>query len=129
VLERRAVQVLDLQAEVEAFPEGSAIARELGHRTILAVLLIREKMPLCAIVLRRDKVEPFSDKQIELVTTFADQAVMPSRTSGYSTRCRHELEGFGSDRAFDGSSSYWPSSPWSLWGWPELDRLRLGLTP
>jgi GAF domain-containing protein len=76
VLERRAVQVADLQAETEAFPEGSAIARELGHRTILAVPLLREGVPLGAIVLRRAKVEPFTDKQIELVKTFADQAVI-----------------------------------------------------
>ncbi len=76
VLERRAVHVADLQAETEAFPEGSAIARELGHRTVLAVPLLREGVPLGAINLRRDKVEPFTDKQIELVTTFADQAVI-----------------------------------------------------
>jgi signal transduction histidine kinase len=76
VLERRAVQVADLQAEKEAFPEGSAIAQELGHRTILAVPLLREGVPLGTINLRRDKVEPFTDKQIELVTTFADQAVI-----------------------------------------------------
>ena len=76
VLERRAVHVMDLQAETELFPEGSALARELGHRTILAVPLLREGAPLGAINLRRDKVEPFTDKQIELVTTFADQAVI-----------------------------------------------------
>jgi GAF domain-containing protein len=76
VLERRAVHVADLQAETEEFPEGSAIARELGHRTILAVPLLRQGTPFGAIVLRRAKVELFSDKQIELVSTFADQAVI-----------------------------------------------------
>src|SRR5262249_41118812 len=76
VLERRAVHVADLQSETEMFPEGSAIARELGHRTILAVPLLREGRPIGAINVRRDKVEPFTDKQIELVTTFADQAVI-----------------------------------------------------
>ncbi|TMJ54024.1 MAG: GAF domain-containing protein, partial [Alphaproteobacteria bacterium] len=76
VLERRAVHVADLQAEMEAYPEGSVVARELGHRTVLAVPLLREGVPLGAINLRRDKVEPFTDKQIELVTTFADQAVI-----------------------------------------------------
>jgi two-component system, NtrC family, sensor kinase len=76
VLERRAVHVADLHAETEAFPEGSAIARELGHRTILAVPLLREGTPFGAIVLRRAKVQLFSDKQIELVSTFADQAVI-----------------------------------------------------
>jgi GAF domain-containing protein len=76
VLERRVVHVADLQAETEAYPEGSAVARELGHRTILSVPLLREGVPLGAINMRRDKVEPFTDKQIELITTFADQAVI-----------------------------------------------------
>src|SRR6266700_4566192 len=76
VLERRAVHVADLQGETEMFAEGSEIARELGHRTILAVPLLREGAPRGAIILRRAKVEPFTDKQIELVTTFADQAVI-----------------------------------------------------
>jgi signal transduction histidine kinase len=76
VLERRAIHVADLQSETEAFPEGSAIARELGHRTILAVPLLAQGTPFGAILLRRTKVELFSDKQIELVSTFADQAVI-----------------------------------------------------
>src|SRR5262249_23250281 len=63
VLERRAVHVADLQAETEAYPEGSAIARDLGHRTILAVPLLRQGVPVGAINLRRDKVQPFTDKQ------------------------------------------------------------------
>src|SRR5262249_15924226 len=76
VLERRPVHVADLQAEKETYPEGSAIAREFGHRTTLAVPLLREGAPLGAMALRRAKVEPFTHKQIELVTTFADQAVI-----------------------------------------------------
>jgi two-component system, NtrC family, sensor kinase len=42
VLERKAVHVVDLQAEAENFPEGSALARRLGHRTIAGVPLLRE---------------------------------------------------------------------------------------
>jgi GAF domain-containing protein len=76
VLERRPVHVADLQAEKETFPEGSTIAREFGIRTILSVPLLREGAPLGAITLRRGKVEPFTYKQIELVTSFADQAVI-----------------------------------------------------
>jgi GAF domain-containing protein/anti-sigma regulatory factor (Ser/Thr protein kinase) len=76
VIERRPIHVADLQTETEDYPEGSAIAREFGHHTILVVPLMREGTPLGVITLRRNKVEPFSDKQIELVTTFADQAVI-----------------------------------------------------
>jgi signal transduction histidine kinase len=76
VLERRAVHVADLQAETEEYPEGSAAARELGHRTILAVPLLREGMPVGAINLRRDNVQPFTDKQVKLATMFADQAMI-----------------------------------------------------
>jgi GAF domain-containing protein len=76
VLDRRAVHVADLEAEREEFPEGSTLARELGYRTILSVPLLREGVPLGAIILRRTAVEPFSDKQIELLKTFADQAVI-----------------------------------------------------
>jgi signal transduction histidine kinase/putative methionine-R-sulfoxide reductase with GAF domain len=76
VLERRPIHVTDLQSESDTYPEGSAIARELGHRTLLVVPLLREGTPLGVITLRRNRVEPFSDKQIELVTTFADQAVI-----------------------------------------------------
>src|SRR5262249_54979481 len=76
VLERRAVHVADIAAEAEMFPEESAIARALGFRTMLSVPLLREGVPLGTIVLRRSAVEPFSEKQIALLQTFADQAVI-----------------------------------------------------
>src|SRR5262245_40514527 len=76
VLERRPIHVADLQSETQDYPEGSAMARELGHRTILVVPLLRQGAPLGGISLRRNTIAPFSDKQIELVTTFADQAVI-----------------------------------------------------
>ena len=75
-LDRRAVQVADLQAETEDFPEGSKRARELGHRTTLAVPLLRENAAIGVIQLRRAEVNQFSDKQIALLQTFADQAVI-----------------------------------------------------
>jgi GAF domain-containing protein len=76
VLERRAVHVTDIQAEVEGFPEGQALAHEHGWRTILSVPLLREGAAMGTIVLRRAEMNPFTDKQIALLHTFADQAVI-----------------------------------------------------
>jgi two-component system, NtrC family, sensor kinase len=76
VLERRAVHVTDIQAEVEGFPEGQALAHEHGWRTILSVPLLREGASMGTIVLRRAEMNPFTDKQIALLHTFADQAVI-----------------------------------------------------
>jgi signal transduction histidine kinase len=76
VLERRDVHVTDLQAEAEEFPEGSALAKRLGARTTLGVPLLREGTAVGTIQLRRAEVNPFTDKQIELLQIFADQAVI-----------------------------------------------------
>src|SRR5215813_2951601 len=76
ILDRTIIQVPDLQAETEEYPEGSEFARRLGHRTVLAVPLIRDREAIGAIFVRRTEVRPFTDRQIELLKTFADQAVI-----------------------------------------------------
>jgi len=76
VLERRTVHVVDVQAEADEFPEAAAFAREFGFRTILSAPLIREGAPLGVIQLRRAEANPFTDKQVALLQTFADQAVI-----------------------------------------------------
>jgi GAF domain-containing protein len=76
VLERKLVHVIDLQAEAEEFPEGSAFAKRLGHRTTLGVPVLREGVAIGTIQLRRAEVNPFTDKQIALLKTFADQAAI-----------------------------------------------------
>jgi signal transduction histidine kinase len=76
VLERKPVHVIDLQAEAEEFPEGSAFAKRLGHRTTFGVPLLRKGVAVGTIQLRRAEVNPFNDKQIALLGVFADQAVI-----------------------------------------------------
>src|SRR6266536_4562451 len=76
VVDREPVHVHDLSASVDEFPDGSTFALRLGHRTMLAVPLLREGEAMVASSHRRTEVKPFTDKQIELVSTFADQAVI-----------------------------------------------------
>jgi signal transduction histidine kinase len=76
VIERRLIHIEDLQTEVDEFPEGSAIARERGHRTTLSVPLLKNGEAVGNIQVRRNEVRLFSDQQIGLLMTFADQAVI-----------------------------------------------------
>jgi GAF domain-containing protein len=74
VLERRAIHISDVLAD----PEYDWATGQRGEeiRTILAVPMLREATVVGVIVIWRSEVQPFGDKQIELVRTFADQAVI-----------------------------------------------------
>ena len=76
VLDRRTIHVPDVQAEVDEYPEASAFARSYGFRTTLSVPLLRGTEAIGAIGIRRTEVRPFTDRQIELLETFAAQAVI-----------------------------------------------------
>jgi PAS domain S-box-containing protein len=77
VLDRETVHVHDLgDASQDDFPEGRELQRRFGHHTMVATPLLREGTPLGAIALFRMVVDPFSDKQLQLLRVFADQAVI-----------------------------------------------------
>jgi GAF domain-containing protein len=77
VVDKVPVHVSDfLSAEASEFPEGQEMSRRQGHRCVLSVPLLREGESVGAIALRRLEAHPFSDKQIALLQTFADQAVI-----------------------------------------------------
>jgi GAF domain-containing protein len=73
-LEGRVVHIPDILADSEYNqPEAATLGR---WRTMIGVPLLREGTPIGALTLTRSAVRPFTDKQIELLTTFADQAVI-----------------------------------------------------
>ena len=74
--DRRTIHVHDLAAEEGEYPVGSSNAKREGHRTTLGTPLLREGIPVGIILVRRREVRPFSDQQIALIETFADQAVI-----------------------------------------------------
>jgi two-component system, NtrC family, sensor kinase len=74
LLEGKVVHIPDVQADPEyTFVEAQKLG---GFRTILSVPMLREGTPIGVLALTRHEVRPFTDKQIELVSTFADQAAI-----------------------------------------------------
>jgi len=74
VLEGRPIHISDVLADPEY--QATGYQQAMGYRTLLSVPLLRDGTTIGTFSLTRSEVNPFTDKQIELVTTFADQAVI-----------------------------------------------------
>ena len=77
VLERRTIVTEDAAAiSAEEYPQSFELQRRLKHRSVVSTPMIREGEPVGAIVARRNEVRPFTDTQVELLATLADQAAI-----------------------------------------------------
>ena len=76
ILDRETIHVHDLAASESDFPDAQDRGIAMGVRTALVAPLLREGVSIGAIYIRRKEVRPFSDRQIKLLETFADQAVI-----------------------------------------------------
>jgi signal transduction histidine kinase/HAMP domain-containing protein len=78
VVDRATIHVADMLEEFARgeYTEAQALQHGTGYRTILATPLMRDEVAVGVIIIRRTEVHPFTDKQIGLLKTFADQAVI-----------------------------------------------------
>ena len=91
IVDRTAVHIADLLASGE-FPLGRKLAIEYGHRTILAVPLLRDAKALGTMLLRRTEVRPFEEKHIALLRVFADQAAIAIENARLFNETKESLE-------------------------------------
>jgi signal transduction histidine kinase len=76
VIDRQTIHIADVLSEADQYPRSRSRALQHGWRTALGVPLLHASEAIGVIVIRRTEVRPFTKRQVELVSTFADQAVI-----------------------------------------------------
>ena len=93
MIDGKVVQITDLQSvEADEFPEARELGTRLGFRSALAAPLLRDDVSIGAISLRRREAGEFSPRQVELLKTFAAQAVIAIENVRLFTELRESLE-------------------------------------
>ena len=92
VLDGRAFHIADLPAEDADFPESSENARRWGFRALLCVPLMRGGVAIGTIALRRREAQLFTERQVALLQTFADQAVIAIENARLFNELRESLQ-------------------------------------
>jgi two-component system, NtrC family, sensor kinase len=92
VLDGRSLHIADLPTEDAEFPESSENARRWGFRALLCVPLMREGVAIGTIALRRREAQLFTERQVALLQTFADQAVIAIENARLFNELRESLQ-------------------------------------
>ena len=92
IIDRQTIHIHDLRAADAEFPEAKARGIAMGLRTVLDTPLLREGIAIGAIHIRRREVRPFSDRQIKLLETFSDQAVIAIENARLFQELKESLE-------------------------------------